>query len=113
MSLADVLQLLFSAGERQARDEQLVFLQGGAVPEHLHKEARSKGGREGRGIILAMPGTPTRMSTAHTSIVQADQSQIWAQTLATTDTGTNHSGSRGFFRPLRKWQEQKQAPGLG
>lgn len=40
VSLTDLFQFLFSAGKRQARDEQLVLLQGGAVPEHLREEGR-------------------------------------------------------------------------
>ena len=41
MGLADLLEFLFGAGEGQARHEQLVFLQGSAVPEHLRRRERT------------------------------------------------------------------------
>ena len=41
VGLADLPEFLFGAGEGQARHEQLVFLQGSAVPEHLRRRERT------------------------------------------------------------------------
>lgn len=63
MSLTDLFEFLFSAGKGEARDEQLVFLQGSAVPEHLGRKAGKptiRGPAQHTGHSSAGPAGQTR-----------------------------------------------------